>query len=287
MSNEPFVIERIYNAPIDLFIEDYLYENYQELRPYQFILLSQLVTEGKTAVTDKRSMRLTPTKVYTASKVLNIINAMQLKDLYGVDTIKQFEASPTELKQAHTLWDEFLEYRKDRGPGEEYELVKHWGEDLGLQNYFELVDEEDFRNRAKTVEEVMKSIDDDPFGIDVDKNFKEKEMEKFMATHKQLGSNPAVMWFMVDALQFFKDKPKGKIKEIALEIAMVGTQGINPSKENTYKLNSFPGKDFSGYHLLAWYYVSWKLAMPDMLDKLELPYDNEYIQAETIFKTNQ
>ena len=37
-----------------------------------------------------------------------------------------------------------------------------------------------------------------------------------------------------------------------------------------------PGKTFSGYHLLAYYYVSWKLAIPEMLAQLQLPYDAEY-----------
>ena len=47
-------------APIDLFIEDFLFANYPELHPYQFLSLHQLVNEGKKAVTDKRAEKLTP-----------------------------------------------------------------------------------------------------------------------------------------------------------------------------------------------------------------------------------
>ena len=61
--------------------------------------------------------------------------------------------------------------------------------------------------------------------------------------------------FMVDALQYFDNKPLDEIKKVALEIAMLGTQGINPAKDN-YILSSISSKKFSGYHLLAYYYVS-------------------------------
>ncbi|ANE53703.1 hypothetical protein SY85_24340 [Flavisolibacter tropicus] len=73
---------------------------------------------------------------------------------------------------------------------------------------------------------------------------------------------------------------KDKIKQLAFEIAMIGTGGINPAPGNTYHVRSIPGKEFSGYHLLAYYYVSWKLAVPEMLADLRLPFDEEYKLAE-------
>jgi hypothetical protein len=205
-----------------------------------------------------------------------------LKDLYGIDILSQYKALPNEKKESERMWLEFLDYRKDRKPGEEYEIVKHWGEDLKMNQYFELVDEEDFRNAPKTVEEVLQSIEQDPFGMEIDKNFKEKEMHKFLESQNALGSNQAVMWYMVDALKFFSGMSKEKIKGIAFEIALIGTQGISPAEGNIYKVGSIPGKDFSGYHLLAYYYVSFKLAVPEMVNDLGLPYDNEYKAALTI-----
>jgi hypothetical protein len=96
---------------------------------------------------------------------------------------------------------------------------------------------------------------------------------------------------LIDALRWdpkngyaLKNLPPAKVKEIALEIAMVGTQGINPATGNNYKLSNIPNKDFSGYHLLAYYYVSWMLAIPEMVDKLNLPYTKEYEMAQTLKK---
>jgi tetratricopeptide (TPR) repeat protein len=278
---------QIFNAPVDLFIEDYLFENFPELQPYQFLSLQRLVREGLAAVTDKKAIKLTPQHVLSASKVLNVIGAIQFKDLYGIDILKQYNALPFEMKEAERMWAEYLEYRKDRKPGEEYEVVKHWGEDLRMEKYFELVDEEDFRGRPKTIEEVMESMKNDPYGLDVDKNFKEKETKDFLESQESIGTNLAVMWFMVDALQFFEKMPKDKIKAIAFEIAMIGTQGINPAPGHTYKVNAIPGKDFSGYHLLGYYYVSWSLAIPDMVDQLNLPYKQEYSLALTTFEAKK
>lgn len=64
---------------------------------------------------------------------------------------------------------------------------------------------------------------------------------------------------------------------------MQGTQGYSPDKDN-YRINSIPGKTFSGYHILAYYYVSWAIAIPEMLAQLKLPFDDEYKLALTMHK---
>ena len=64
-------------------------------------------------------------------------------------------------------------------------------------------------------------------------------------------------------------------------------QGIDPVEGNRYRVPSIKGKEFSGYHLLAYYYVSWKLAVPGMLAQLGLPFDDEYILAEQMYKPKQ
>ena len=80
--------------------------------------------------------------------------------------------------------------------------------------------------------------------------------------------------------------PLQRAKEIALEIAMQGTQGYRPDKDN-YRINSINNKTFSGYHILAYYYVSWALAMPDEVNKLGLDYDKEFEMALLMNKQNK
>jgi hypothetical protein len=73
--------------------------------------------------------------------------------------------------------------------------------------------------------------------------------------------------------------PREQIRQIATEIALQGTQGFRPDRED-YRLRAIPGKTFSGYHILAYYYVSWGLAIPEMLAELQLPFEGEYAMAE-------
>jgi hypothetical protein len=91
----------------------------------------------------------------------------------------------------------------------------------------------------------------------------------------------AVVMFMIDALQYFKEMPISEIKKIAMEIALQGTMGYHPEKKD-YRINSIKGKLFSGYHILAYYYVSFALGIPEMLNDIQLPFKDEYEMAKNM-----
>jgi tetratricopeptide (TPR) repeat protein len=277
---------QIYNTPIDLFIEDFLYNAYPELRAYQFLSLYNMGREAVHAVTDRKIVELSPKTVLSKSKVFNLVSAMHFNELYGVNMLPDFNASQLELNEAKALYDEYLEYRNDREPAEEYELVANWAEDMKLDKYFELVNEEEYRGKRTNLDELLTSIERDPYGINVKDPSKERDMKTFQQSQKDIGTNMAVIMFMVDALQYFEKMPLSKVREIAFEIARLGTMGIRPDVKD-YTLHLIRGKTFSGYHLLAYYYVSWKLALPEMIDRLQLPYDKEYSMALTMHKPTQ
>jgi hypothetical protein len=274
---------QIFNAPIDLFIEDYLYNEFAELRPLQFISLFTMIKDGIYATTNKKVVEFSPKHILSKTKIYNLIGAFHFKDLFGIDLIKDFQPTTIEQKEAQRMYDEFLEYKLERKAGEEYELVQNWANDLKLQDNFELVDEETYRKRTATSGNILKSIEEDPYDLNSNKAYKDRQMNKFQKTASEIGLNMAVVMYMVDALQYFENTPKDKIKLVAFEIASVGTQGIVPDKQG-YKLSTIPGKDFSGYHLLAYYYVTWSLAVPEMVAQLHLPYDNEYKMAISMHK---
>lgn len=273
---------QVFNTPIDLFIETFLYNEFPDLRPYQFISMLKIVTDGQKAVTDKQVLEYSPKEILSKSKIFNLVTAIHFKQLFGVDLINDFKASNIELQQAQAFYDEFLEYRDDRSPGEEYELVSNWSEDLKL-NYYELVDENVFRNVNTDVDALLTSIENDPFDLESDKPFKDKQTQIFLESQKDIGLNMAVVMFMVDALQYFDKMPLNDIKHIAIEIAMIGTQGIIPDKKE-YRVGLIKGKEFSGYHLLAYYYVSFALSIPELLPQLNLPYAKEFDVAKTMFQ---
>jgi Tfp pilus assembly protein PilF len=277
---------QIFNTPIDLFIENFLYNEFAQLRPFQFLSLYNMLQEGLQAVTDKKIVELSPKDIISKSKIYNLVNAIQFKELFGFDFIKDFNATPAEMKLATDFYDEYLQYKDDKELAEEYELVLHWAEDLKLDKNFELVNEKEFRTKRTNIDNLLSSIEKDPYDLETKDPYKEREMEKFQKSQQSIGTNMAVVMFMVDALQFFEGISKEEIKKMALEIAMQGTQGYRPDKED-YKISSIKGKTFSGYHILAYYYVSWALAIPEMLSQLQLPYDDEYKLALTMHKPNK
>jgi tetratricopeptide (TPR) repeat protein len=273
---------QVFNTPIDLFIEDFLYKEYAELRPYQFLSLFNMLQEGLKAVTDKKIIELSPAAIISKSKIYNLVNAIQFKELYGLDFIKDFKASTSELTLANDFYEEFLQYKDDKEPAEEYELLMHWAEDLKLEKNFELVGELQYRKRSN-IDDFMDALEKDPFGVNEKDPLKEREMKKFQQSQAEIGINMAVVMFMVDALQFFEGMHNDEIKKIAYEIAMQGTQGYSPDKKD-YRISAIKGKTFSGYHILAYYYVSWSLAIPEMVSQLNLPYEKEYKLALTMHK---
>jgi len=277
---------QIFNTPIDLFIENYLYNEFVDLRPFQFISLHNMLQEALKAVTDKKIVELSPKDIISKSKIYSLVNAIQFKELFGFDFIKEFNSTQIEMKLALGFYDEYMQYKDDKEPAEEYELVLHWAEDLKIDNNFELVDENEYRTKRTNIENLLSSIEKDPYDLESKDPYKRREMDKFQKSQEQIGINMAVVMFMVDALQFFEVMPQEKIKKIAIEVAMQGTQGYSPEKDD-YRINSIIGKTFSGYHILAYYYVSWSLAIPEMVSQLNLPYEKEYKLALTMHKPNK
>lgn len=270
-----------YNTPIDVFIEEFLYKEYAELRPYQFISLFGLLQEGINAVTDERILDIAPLSVISKTRTFSLANAMQFKELFGIDTIQEFRPTLTELKLAETFYNEFIEYRDDRKPGEEYELVKHWAQDLGLDTFFELESEAKFETK-NNIEDFISKLQQDPFGLEEPQDpFQKREMEKFLKHQEEIGTNMAIVMFMVEALKHFKEKEASDIKQAAFEIAMLGTQGIDPKKKD-YIISSINNNRFSGNQVLAFYYVSWVLAMPEQVQHLGLDFGKEFEMAKKL-----
>lgn len=272
---------QIFNTPIDLFIEDRIYNRFEKLRPIQFISMLSMVQEGIQATTKPEIIKNAPSTILSNSIVYSIINAFHLRDLYGVDLIKQHKPKKSELNKAKKFYKEFQEYRNSKEPAEEYELIQYWADDLNLSSYFELVDEEPTKHQ--TADTILDSIEKDPYGLDEDDPVSERQMKQFLEHHADDDINQSIVMYMVSALQYFTDMPKEEVKKIAMEIAQVGITGIDPKKDG-YHIPSIKGSSFSGYKTLAYYYVSWAIAIPEMLPQLQMPFDKEYETAKDFLK---
>jgi Flp pilus assembly protein TadD len=270
-----------YNTPIDVFIEDFLYNEYATLRPYQFLSLFNLLQEAIKSVTDERIVELAPQSIVSKTKTYSLVNAIQFKELFGINLIPEFNATNTELNLADTFYKEFAAHKDNRKPGQEFELVNNWAKALDLEHFFELESETKFETK-NNIDDFLTKLQQDPFGLNEEEDpLEKKEMELFKKDQEEIGTNMAIVMFMVDALNYFKNKAAEDIKQTALEIAMLGTMGIDPNKKE-YIISSIPNKRFSGNQVLAYYYVSWAIAIPEQVQHLGLDFRKEYEMAKKI-----
>jgi hypothetical protein len=272
---------QVFNTPMDLFVENVLYTDFPELRPFQFISVYNLLIESLKSVTDKKVIEISPKEIVSKNKIYNMVNAMQFRELYGIDIVSDFKPTSAELKQATSFYEEFLQYKDDKEPAEEYELVQHWADDLQLSTYFELVDENAHRSKDSKQQELL-NVFEKFLGIKNDETVdQEAETKIFLKNQKEKGTNPEVVTYMVEALQYFEGMPTEEVKKTAFDIAQQGTKGYDPEFTG-YKLKSIPNKTFSGYQILAYYYVSFAIALPEILMELKLPYHEEYLLARGV-----
>src|SRR5699024_1352866 len=104
---------QLYNTPIDLFIEQKLFDDFPHLRPYQFISLLQLEQEYIQSATNKEVQELVPKRITRTNKVLSLVNTIQFQKLYGIDLSSQFNPSQKEREEAEELYKEWRAYFND------------------------------------------------------------------------------------------------------------------------------------------------------------------------------
>lgn len=268
---------QIYNTPIDQFIEQRIYDRFKTLRPHQFLSLMTLTKEAIDAVTRKEIVELSDPWILDRSKTYNVINTLGLKRHYGVDLIKQLKATQAQIRTAKKLFTEFEDYLKDKKPAEEYDLVNNWADTLGMLPYFDLLKESEYR--AQKADPIHLPEPDLITTSSVSKSKRDQDEKQFLESHGNKDINMAVVMFMVGALKRFRAMRPEQVKRVAFQIAQIGVNGISPEKDG-YHVPLIPGSNFSGYQMLAHYYVSWALEVPEMLDQIGMPFEKEYATAQ-------
>jgi len=266
---------QIFNTPIDLYIEDYLFQNYPDLMPYQFLSLLGLIQEGIHATTDEQILTIAPPAILSKSKTFNLVNALHFQKRYGVNLIEEHQPTASEREQAETFYREYEECRTRHTPGDEYELLQRWAKQLYLQNYFALIEEPDYREQSDLIERLCAEAQVDLPGKSDAVHPADKKMQLFTEAHQGKDINMAVTRFMVEALHYFKNLTASEINDIAIQIGLMCGEGINPDADG-YTIPLIAAKTFTGYQVLAYYYVSWAKAFPEYLQQLQLPFDKEY-----------
>lgn len=285
---------QIMNCPLDLFVEKRMYDKYPIVKAAQLLSLMHQETLNQESIA-KGQQGIFPKSIVTASKIMNIVSSIHLEKLFGLRFYQNYKPTKAEFETAKDLYEEYLAYH-DYKPGEEYELVEYFAETLGMQDFFKLKNESEFvkdTNLEKESENYIReallgdtdSSDENSFDGLTDEQ--KKKQDTFYEQNKD-GADPMqtmmMSMYMVGALDYFDGMTKDQIKRIAFDIAMLGMKGISPEIKSGYKVDSIPGKDFGGYEMLAYYYVSWALAIPEQLGALGLPFTKAWETAKELWR---
>lgn len=286
---------QVMNCPLDLFVEKRMYDKYPIVRAIQLLSLMEQETYNIKAIKGSENSKFVPLDIVQNSKVMNIVTSMHFEHLFGLRFYQEYKPTRAQFDQAKDFYDEFLAY-DDYKPGEEYELVEYFMDSLHAERFMSILPLSDYFDDSFDRMEKTKAMRDAALGEDAPvggNSFdglteeQKKNQDDFYAQNKD-GEDPMktmmMSMYMLGALEYFDGMDKMEIKKIAFEIAMIGTTGISPDKKSGYKVPSIPEKDFGGYQLLAYYYVSWALAMPEMLASLGLPFDTAWATAQEMWK---
>lgn len=274
---------QLMNCPLDLFVEHIIYKDYQVVRPIQLLSLFKMEQDNINAVKQASSQGFFPKEIVHANKVMNIVTSMHFKDIYGIDLIKEYAPTKQEYEQAKDLYDEFKAYLNTYKAGDEYEMMEYFVQSFDMEDLVEMKDEDEITNAMKADLSLKSDLKDR--GKDALSEEDVDAANAEFALNHQDGADPTetmmMTMYMLGAMEYYDTLQPQDVHRIALEIAMVGVNGINPKKK--YSIKSIPEKEFGGYQFLAYYYVSWARAIPHMLEKLGLPFSKAYESALQLY----
>ena len=270
---------QLMNCPLDLLVEQMIYQGYKIVRPIQLLSLFHMEQDNINAVKQAASNGFFPKEIVYANKVMNMVTSMHFKDMYGINLLGQYHPTKQEYDHAKDLFDEFKAYLNTFNPGDEYEMLEYFVQSFNMEDLIEIIDESQVTAGMKA-DLSMKSDLKDLRGGALSEEDVDVANAQFALNHQD-GANPSetmmMSMYMLGAMEYFDTLEPQDVHRIALEIAMVGVTGIHPDKK--YSIKSIPDKEFGGYQLLAYYYVSWARAIPEKLDALGLPFSKAYESA--------
>jgi tetratricopeptide (TPR) repeat protein len=281
---------QLFNTPIDLFIEDYLFNHFPGLRPVQFFSLLEMYKSYCDGLNIPDRGNFAPALVSEVNVILILVMFYQFTDLYGIDLTPKIKCSNYEKRISKELYNDWLYERYSHIGGSEYDLLEKWGKVLKLQSYFSLIDEEDHLSAIED-EEIQQSIKDDYMRI-LDKiandpyNTKDPEFIEHEGKTLDLNDSPAgsmaVTMYCVDAMTTFFGQPYEFIQKVGFEIAALGAYGIDHNdNEKKFHLSSLPDKTFTGLHLLSIMYVAFQHIDPNL--NVGVDFRSEFEMAKTLF----
>ena len=253
------------NCPLDIIASMRIFDKYPEIRPHQIVATIELASAALKSVHVGTTGGF-PRNIVRINRTLNAVTFLANRDFLGIDFISQLDIPDDEEKTARKLYGLCKKTLDQFSPGDEWEVVRAFVTEFHCADCFEIVpavkeDAEQKRQKEST-----------------------RTFQENFSSEKNPSVNMAVTMHMVEAIKRLQAMPVEEVRRVAAEIALIGTHGISPDKKSGYSVHTLGDEDMSGCRLLAYYYVSWKIGFPEKVHVLGLPFDKEYVQAETLAK---
>jgi Tfp pilus assembly protein PilF len=242
---------QLFNCPPDMFVEYSVFQKYDSLHPSQIVSINQLYQEALSVFTNEDIKRLTPPFIYRANITLNCASALFFDHLFNnkLDYALPYKSSKV-FQVGNQLFDIWKKKINSFSPGDEYEMVDEYAKILKLQEWYEWKPD------------IVLSANKDNLS---NYNFKTELLNK---------EEPTAFVYCLDALKRFEGRSRDEIFQVASEIGLLGTKGIDyKSPGKTYAIKSIPGEELSGLHLLCLMYVGFKKIEPDLDTGLDFADD--------------
>jgi tetratricopeptide (TPR) repeat protein len=248
---------QIFNCPLDMVVEQNIYNKYPDLRHSQFASLRQMHLEALQTVTNKEIKKLTPPFIFRASVTLNCAYAFFIDHLYqGVTDYAEAYRKSDNFSHGKNLFDIWKKRMENFTPGDEYEMVDEYANILKLRPWY--------------------YWQTDPVHLN-----KGQESDKSTLSVPLITDKPEAYTFCLDALRRFDGKSRDEIFNVISEISILGMNGIDHTTAGkTYALKAYPNETFLGLHLLCLMYVGFKLYDPavncglDFAEAYKMALDN-------------
>ena len=244
----------------------------EDMRQY----LAASAVEG-AAIPYKELRQTYPAFIVKANRLLNLMFSMRCGEICGKKLIDAYNPTPDEIDKALDLYNF---YRTER------DLLKTEGRIVGdvLKNIL-------FKLKvARYVHLVVREIAPVPQTgeSEVGDGLADEQRASLRKFYENFGDGKSDSDLMVlgmfKVLREVSKMPLEAVRAIALEIAMLGANGISPTKK--YNLKTMPNRrDIMGLEILAYYYVTWAKVFPDKLDMIGLPYKKAYESAVAMMES--
>lgn len=291
---------QVMSCPLDLFVEQRIFTHYHDMRPIQMLSIIAEEQDNIKKMQDAVNADYLPDSILSAIRIMNVVSSMQLEKLYGLRLYEQYNASEEEMELARDFYAKFEEYINSDGSythGDEYALMRYIIDNLGFSRLITLTPHKEYiKGQYDDMADFLKfmpvtalddyeSSDERSEETDEDAELRQTLQHNFYAMNKDGEDDQKTMMmtmYMVGALETFHNQSDAFIGRVACEIAQIGMTGIIP-EEKGYVVTMLDNKEMSGYQLLAYYYVSWKLFNEQFHKMLNLPFDTAWGLAKEIF----